>query len=59
MLKRLIDNQVLVKSIFIHKFPEMNAGQRAALEKNYLDNDAWNILQSLHDILTLIRPPGV
>ncbi|CAF5187910.1 unnamed protein product, partial [Rotaria magnacalcarata] len=51
MLKRLIDHQIVVKSIFIHKFSDINADQRRSLANVYLDHENWDILQALHDLL--------
>jgi hypothetical protein len=51
MLKRLIDHQVVVKSVFIHKFPTITAEQRSSLAKVYIDHKNWDILQALHEIL--------
>ncbi len=51
MLDRLIQYQIVVKSVFIHKFPDINAEQRSSLVKVYLDHENWEIMQALHDIL--------
>ena len=51
MLKRLIDHQVVVKSVFIYKFPTITAEQRSSLAKVYIDHKNWDILQALHEIL--------
>jgi hypothetical protein len=51
MLHRLVDHQVVVKSVFIHKFPEITAEQRSSLAKVYLDHKDWDIMQALHDVL--------
>ena len=51
MLRRLVDHQVLVKGVFIHKFPEITAEQRSSLVKMYLDHEDWEIMQAIHDVL--------
>ena len=51
MLKRLIDHQQVVKSVFIHKFPSISSKQKAALSKVNLDHESWDILQALTDVL--------
>ena len=51
MLKKLIDHQQVVKSIFIHKFLSMNAQQKSSLSKVNLSHDCWEILQCLTDVL--------
>jgi hypothetical protein len=51
MLNRIIHHQVVVKSVFIHKFPSISAYQRTSLANVYLDHDRWNMMQALHDVL--------
>ncbi len=51
MLNRVIHHQVVVKSVFIHKFPTISAYQRTSLTNVYLDHDNWNTMQALHDVL--------
>lgn len=51
MLKKLIDHQHIVKSVFIHPFPAISVQQRSSLSKVHLDHQSWEILQSLADVL--------
>lgn len=51
MLKKLLDHQQIVKSVFIHTFPTISAQQKTALSKVHLDHQSWDILHSLADVL--------
>src|SRR5438132_14415673 len=55
MLQRLVHHQMTVKSVFIHKFPNITVEQQSSLTKVYLDHDKWDIMQALHDILAPIE----
>ncbi|CAF2053489.1 unnamed protein product [Rotaria magnacalcarata] len=50
MLKRLLDHQEVVKSVFIHKFTSISSEQRSSLNKGYLDHTNWDLMQALHDV---------
>ncbi|CAF1146292.1 unnamed protein product [Rotaria magnacalcarata] len=50
LLKRLLDHQEVVKSVFIHKFTSISSEQRSSLNKGYLDHTNWDLMQVLHDV---------
>ncbi|CAF0917002.1 unnamed protein product [Adineta steineri] len=51
MLKRLIDYQLIVKTVLIYKFPTITTDQQTTLTKCYLNPESWEIIQAVHDIL--------
>jgi hypothetical protein len=42
---------MVVKSVFIYKFPNISADQRSSLAKVYLDHENWNMMQAVLDVL--------
>ena len=51
MLKKLIDYQHVVKTVYIHNFATISAQQRSSLAQVNNDHDGWEILQCLTSIL--------
>ncbi|CAF3985596.1 unnamed protein product [Rotaria sp. Silwood1] len=51
MLQRVIHHQLVVRSVFIYKFPTITAVQKSSLANAYLDYDQWDLMQALHDVL--------
>ncbi|CAF0843376.1 unnamed protein product [Rotaria sordida] len=55
MLQRVIHHQLVVRSVFIYKFPTITAVQKSLFANAYLDYDQWNLMQALHDVLALFE----
>lgn len=51
MVKRLLQHQEVVKSVFVKRFKNLNSLQKSSLEQIALTLHDWEILQSLHKLL--------